>query len=94
MILSEFIVERNGRYQGRHSLDVTEHNGRFYGESRVDEGYQVFTTWYGMDYASCSNLDLRDDGFKSRSDAFESLKKRFNVIASGGGYAVIGRERQ
>ena len=94
MILSEFIVERNGRYQGRHTITTTECDGRFYGESRVDEGFQVFTTWYGREYGTCSNLDLRDDGFESHVEAFESLKKRFNVIASGGGYAVIGRERQ
>ena len=87
-VLKEFIVERVGKYQGVHSIDVTESNGLFYGKSEVDEGFQAFTTWYGQEMVASSNLDLRDDGFFTWEEAWAHVRARFNVVAVGGGYAV------
>lgn len=74
-------THRNGCYRYIHTLKTVYNNGLYYGHSKCDYGYQCENTFYGIEMSSCSNLDLRSDGFSSHEAAMQHLIDRFNVLA-------------
>lgn len=88
--VEEFIVERNGRYRGYHTIYVIEINDKFYGMSEVNEGFQTFTTCYGTEMATSSNFQDREDGFDTPEEAAEQLIRQFKITGvNRKGYAIF-----
>lgn len=81
ILLDQYKTSRRGHYIAKHTLSVVCVNGKYFGHSKVDEGFQCSNTFYGREGSSTANLDRRTDGYDTPEQALERLKRRFDIVA-------------